>query len=342
MRKKVKMKKIIIGMSFLALVSCGPASLLGGGSGSSSSSGGSLGIKLNPIKINPIKISHSRTDTFEGDYTTNKISKLNIFSCVAKAMSVDLITQILDGVIEDITKREFDLIIPEHLSKKVFDDLRDKSREAKIDPAEFWDRLDSDIAMELNEFLIYKNLKSSDSKYKNLKQKVALGLTLLVESGDFSKGLKLNMKAKSGKRRISIAFSEDAHGKVNTPICDSYDINKIETAENQLKPSDITTYMTCEKKDMSLVLEGRYGTDLTLSINDGESEEVISMKTEEVEITSENDKKVVYQYESADVSSLKLSVTRRGLDSDNYKGTLKIKSESISTKMRRLKCTSVK
>jgi hypothetical protein len=336
------MKKLILGMSFFALISCGPGALLGSKVSSSSSKSSNLGIKINPIKIKPVKLSLSRTDLYEGDYTTNKTSKLNVFSCISKALTIDLVTSILDGVIENITKREYDLVIPEALSQKIFDDLRDKSREEKIDVASFWTRLDGKIAKELNEFLVYEHLKKTDSKFNNLKRRVAMGLTLLVESGDFDKGIKLQLKNKNGDKRFSLAFSEDASGKIETPLCDSYEVDSIDLNENDLKPSDITTYITCEKDNQSLLIEGKFGTELTLSINDGDIEESVIMKTDELVVTKATDRKSIYEHSSDEVSSLKLFMVKRDLINKSLRGTLKIKSDVLNTKMRRMNCEVVK
>lgn len=320
------MKKVIAGLSLLTLIACDT-----GSSGS-----GNSGLR--------VSLPQSTSDIVEGDYTVSSVSRLNVFGCLAKSLTTNIVLTIVEGIVEDVTqKKYFNLVIPKAISEKVFNDLREKSKEEKINPEDFWNRLDKDIASELNDFLVYANVHNSDIDFEDLQRQAALGLTLLVEKGDFETGLKYDVQTKDGTKKVSIAFSEDADKKAGVQACDSFDLSAISLDDKLLKPSEVSTYLTCEKEDLSVSIKGYKDQEVTISYNGRNGSDTLTYLTSGLERTRNRNRSKTIESLDGDVR-LKLFYDKDYVDGQvvidknkYYKAHVKLRG-SMDENLRKLEC----
>jgi hypothetical protein len=336
------MKPLILGMTLICITSCGIGNRASKSFSESIGTSISKGIEKTGENIGK-SLTGKKDIESEGEYIEVTKSQLGLLSCIVKMAVLEVPVLMIESLIEGITKKKFDIIIPKSLSKKIVRDLRAKSKNQKINPEEFWIRLDSSIAQELNNLLVKKFIKLSDEEFELIQKEVAMGLTLLVESGEYSQGLKLKLDTKNGEKKFSIAFDNDAVKKVDISSCSDYDVSDIALPLGETKPSDITTLISCNNsKNESLEIKGMNNNEITVKIlTKGSSEpQTININEYDLEVTKENKRYNRFGLTTNEFDMFKLELPTKN---SSKKSCLVLKlQDAKKIKIKNLKCDITK
>ena len=130
---KNRFKSLIVLSSLFTLVSCGVADKVGDAVGQSITSG----------------LTTKEVDPSTNQITTRFILEKSL-SCALKVAMIEVPIALVESVLRSVLNKNFDVIIPESLSKRIVDDLREKAQFDKIHPNNFWKLISPKLKEELN------------------------------------------------------------------------------------------------------------------------------------------------------------------------------------------------